>query len=391
MSKPLAGIRIVEFSTMITASLATMMMADQGAEVVKVEPKDIGDPMRHIGSQKAGISALFNSCNRGKRSLAIDLKSEVGRDAVFELCKRSDIVIHNYRPGVMDRLGLGSGALREINPRLVYIAITGFGHKGPLAHAPAYDHVMQGFAGITDVQGMDDGRAYVRQTICDKLTAYTAAQAASAALFARERNGEGQHIDLSMLDSALYFMWPDGMMHASLLADDVQQLPPFSNFYRLLETRDGHAAFIAALDEQWREIFALVGKPGLIDDPRFADLTSRSAHNAALMEEACGHPVDMTTEEVIARFSEFDIPCAPCTAVDDIPDLPQVRAMGSVIERSDPHLGKFRFAAPPPQFGGERLEAAGPSPALGEHGEEVLAELGYDKEMIERICVGDTQ
>ena len=194
--KPLDGIRILEFSTMITASFSAMMLADQGAEVTKVEPIDLGDPMRYLGSAKGGISALFANCNRGKRSLRVDLKTEGGVEIIEELAADTDIVLTNYRPGVMDGLGLGSEHLRELNPRLIYAGVTGFGTQGPMRGAPAYDPIIQAQTGFAAVQGQGkEAPEFMQSLMCDKVTAYTICQAVTAALFVRERSGEGQHID----------------------------------------------------------------------------------------------------------------------------------------------------------------------------------------------------
>ena len=215
--QPLAGIKIIELSNMITCSLAAMNMSAQGADVIKVEPPGMGDKMRPLGTQKNGVSGFFHNCNRGKRSLAIDLKSKAGVDAVKGLASEADILIHNYRPGVMDRLGLGSDDLRNENPKLIYIAISGFGTSGPMADLPAFDHVIQGIVGFTDLQSSEeDSFDHIKTFICDKVTAYTACQAATAALLARTNTNCGQHIDISMLHACLSFMWPDGMMHRTL-------------------------------------------------------------------------------------------------------------------------------------------------------------------------------
>ena len=194
--KPLESITVLEFSTMITASLASMMMAEQGARVIKVEPYEMGDPMRYLGAKKADISALFANCNRGKEALRIDLKTEEGQTIIRSTIADVDVVIHTFRPGVMDKLNLGSEALRAINPQLVYVAISGFGTEGPLRDVPAYDPIIQAHAGVAATQGRGDEPAFVRTLLCDKITGYTACQAVTAALFARERSGEGQHIDL---------------------------------------------------------------------------------------------------------------------------------------------------------------------------------------------------
>ena len=201
--KPLAGVRIIELSTMVTASLSSMMLAAQGADVIKVEPVGIGDPMRFIGSQKNGISALFANCNRGKRGLAVNLKDPKGQDLLQRLAADADVLVHNYRDGVMRRLNLGSEKLREANPKLIYAAITGFGKEGPKSQDPAYDHVIQALTGYTAVQAEDGVPEYMKTLVADKITAYTVAQGITAALLARASTGEGQHIDLSMLQSCL--------------------------------------------------------------------------------------------------------------------------------------------------------------------------------------------
>ena len=218
--KPLESITILEFSTMITASLASMMMAEQGARVIKVEPMAMGDPMRYIGARKADISALFANCNRGKESLRIDLKSDEGVRVIKEMIPSVDVVIHNFRPGVMDKLGLGSETLRGINSKLIYTAISGFGTEGPMSSAPAYDPIIQAHAGVAATQGKGDEPAFMRTLLCDKITGYTACQAVTSALFLRERTGVGQHIDLSMIDSGLFFIFLDGFQNHTLLSDD---------------------------------------------------------------------------------------------------------------------------------------------------------------------------
>ena len=214
--KPLEGITVLEFSTMITASFAAMMMAEQGARVIKVEPMNVGDPMRYIGANKGGISSLFANCNRGKQSIRVNLKEQAGQELIRELVAEVDIFIHNFRPGVMDKLNLGTDALRELNPRLIYAAISGFGKEGPLGRAPAYDPIIQAHAGLTATQGKGGEPAFFRTLICDKITAYTACQAVTCALYVREKTGVGQHIDLSMLDAGLFFVFPDGFQNHTL-------------------------------------------------------------------------------------------------------------------------------------------------------------------------------
>lgn len=376
-TRPLAGIKVVEFSTMITASLAAMMFAQQGAEVIKVEPPQIGDPMRWLGSQKAGISGLFHNCNRAKRSIVLDLKSDAGRSAARALCLDADIVIHNYRPGVMTRLGLDSASLRGAKPSLIYCAITGFGRSGPMAERPAYDHVMQAMCGLMNVQGGNDAPAFVRTLICDKVTAYTAAQAITAALFHRERSGgEGQHIDLSMLASCLAFLWPDGAMHVTLRGDDVTPGPPFRQFYsQPIRTSDGAVASAGMSDAHWAVIFDAVGRPELKADPRFAGMAGRVVHADALAAELAATPVTWTTEELLANLAAGDVPAAPCVAIEALPDHTQIIAIEAMEDAAHPLLGPVRNVRHAPRFAGRANQCTAPSPALGQHSEEILADL----------------
>lgn len=375
-TQPLAGIRVVEFSTMITASLATMMFAQQGADVIKVEPPGIGDPMRWLGSQKAGISGLFHNCNQAKRSITLDLKSPDDVAAARQLCLQADVVIHNYRPGVMDRLGLGSDALRQQKPELIYCAITGFGHEGPLADRPAYDHVMQAMAGFMTLQGHPKGFAYVKTLICDKVTAYTAAQAITAALFARERSGSGQHIDLSMLESCIAFLWPDGGMHLTLQGEDVAHGAPFADYYQLpLRTTDGAIAYAAMTDAHWETVFDMVGRADLKTEEKYKGMANRSIHMAELASIIASEEPRLTSAEMVAGLAKQDVPAAACLSLADLPAHQQVLAMDIFEQCEHPLLGQVQHVTPPARFGGSKQAPCGPSPALGEHSAEIRAEM----------------
>lgn len=386
-TRPLAGIRVVELSTMVTASLSSMIFAQQGAEVVKVEPKAGGDPMRYLGTGKGGISALFHNCNRGKRSLGVDLKTAGGRDAVAALIARADVVMHNYRPGVMDRLGLGSEASRAANPKLIYMAITGFGLNGPLADAPAYDHVVQGLAGFTAQQGRGDSFDFVRTLICDKTTAYTVAQSVTAALFARERgDGTGQHIDMSMLHACLAYLWPDGMMNQTLLDEDVAALPPMAEYYQTVQAEDGSISFAALQPEQWAGLFRTMGRDDMASDPRLADIPQIFAHIDQLCDEVRATKVPRPCADILAELTLLGIPCTPCLSHDEIPAHPQVAANGIILIEDHPAMGKVRTLRHPAQFSGLPGPQIGPSPALGEHTHEILAELGYNTAQITALA-----
>ena len=376
--KPLEGIKILEFSTMITASFAAMMMAEQGASVIKVEPIELGDPMRFLGSSKGGISALFANCNRGKQSLRLDLKSEEGQQIVRELARDADVLLCNYRPGVMDKLGLGSDVLRADNPRLIYTAITGFGKLGPDASKPAYDPVIQAQAGFAAVQGQGKpGPEFVRNLTCDKVTAYTACQAVTAALFMRERTGEGQHIDLAMMDAGLYFLFPDGFMHRTLLDEDAQHLPPLSELlYDLTETRDGGLTISAATQAQQIGLLTALDKLDLLADERFNSEEKLIANIMEFREILRQEFARFDTDEILVKLAEHNVPAAKCLNYDEVLAHAQYAANDSLDTHEHPHLGDMRRVKPPALFGGERLQPAGDCPTHGQDSAAILRGLG---------------
>jgi crotonobetainyl-CoA:carnitine CoA-transferase CaiB-like acyl-CoA transferase len=380
--KPLEGITVLEFSTMITASFAAMMMAEQGAKVIKVEPMNVGDPMRYIGASKGGISSLFANCNRGKQSIRVNLKESEGQELILELIPQVDIFIHNFRPGVMDKLNLGSEALRKLNPRLIYAAISGFGKEGPLGGAPAYDPIIQAQAGLTAAQGKNEP-SFFRTLICDKITAYTACQAVTCALFVRERSGAGQHIDLSMLDSGLFFIFPDGFQNHTLLDPDHEPGPLLIDLlYELTLTKDGAVTISAGnQDMQMRSLIA-VGMEHLLADERFNSFEKMVANLEAFKQEVAGAYLQFTTEEVLAKLKEADVPCARCLDRDEVLAQEQLAANDTLEVIDHPIMGQMRVVKSPARFGGERLTPSRPSPDHGEHTQEVLASFAVSQARI---------
>lgn len=375
--KPLEGVTILEFSTMVTAAFAAMMMAEQGARVIKVEPLVGGDPMRYGGSNKGGISALFANVNRGKESIRVDLKSDEGQRLIREMIERVDIVIHNFRPGVMDKLNLGSEDLRKINPKLIYMAISGFGNVGALRDAPAYDPIIQAMTGFTATQSKPDAPEFVNNLMCDKITAYTACQAVTAALYAREKTGGGQHIDLSMLDAGLFFIFPDGFMHHTLLDDDADQQPPLSKLlYRLWLTKDGGLTMSPSTQAQQMRLIEAVGCTNLLDDERFSTPRKRIENQSVFWRLIRESFLNFTTDEILERLQEYDVPAAKLHSYEEVLNHPQFASTGTITEIDHPLMGNMRLVKSPARFGGDRLEPARNSPAHGEHTREVLQSFG---------------
>ena len=382
--KPLDNLLVIELSTMVTASFAAMMMAEQGARVIKVEPIEDGDPMRFLGENKAGISGLFANCNRGKLSVRVNLKERRGQALVQKLVAGADVLIHNFRPGVMDQLNLGSEALREKNSRLIYTAISGFGTEGPLRNAPAYDPIMQACTGITAVQA-DEGHAFVRNLMCDKITAYTACQAVTAALLVRERTGEGQHIDISMLDAGLFFIFPDGFMTETLLDDDVTPHIEIRDIYQLIDTKDGQITIAAGTEKHFLGVVIAIGREDLLTDEELPKLMAMMEDMNQFREMVTRHVAALTTEQALQKFEDADVPCARCLDLLEVIEQPQIQANKTIEVVKHPLMGKMRVVRSPVRFGGELLPLSKPCPAHGEDTDSVLSQLGLSVAEIETL------
>ena len=376
IDKPLHGIKILELSSIVTASLATMILCDQGAEVIKVEPTGMGDSMRYLGTQKGGFSAIFANCNRGKLSLNLDLKDADELNILLKLVEESDIFISNYRPGVNEKLGLGLEVLRKINPNIIYVSISGFGETGPLSKAPAYDHVIQGMSGATSIQSSEGNPAYMKTLICDKITGYTACQALTAALFKRERTGKTSYITLSMLDAAIFFLWPDGMMNETLLDKDVIKAPPLSSTYTsLIPAKDGFFTIAAMTDDQWYGIFDAINKPEFKSDSRFISASARSQNMNELLKESLFRFQDFTVDEAIEALRNNDVPCSPYVPRDEVINQPQVIASNTIFQMESPHQGKLNAVSHPAIFDGHRLKVEKAAPSLGQDRDKIINQL----------------
>lgn len=380
---PMSGIKVVDMSVMIAGPLAAMMLADQGADVVKVESPGMGDMMRHLGSSKNGMTGIYVNNNRGKRSLVIDVKQAAGVDAMRLLIADADVVIQNFRPGAMERMGLGWHEMHELNPDLIYTSISGYGPDGPNSGRRAYDNVIQAASGLASVQahpatGVPE---LFRTLLCDKATAYTATQAITAALFARERGtARGQHIELAMIDTAVAFMWPDSAMDAVLLDDDATHAPTIASMYGAVQLADGYAATSVVTESEFRAQCNTYGRPDLVDDPRFADGRLRATNRSALNAELKASAAMTTTVEFAQRAADFDLPAAVVQTLDHLPEDPQIINNSVFVEREHPIAGRVREPRPAARFGATPQRVSDHAPAFGQHSAEIVAELGLDPE-----------
>lgn len=384
MAGPLDGIKVVDCSAYITGPLAAMILGDQGADVIKVEPLAIGDIMRHLGTGRGGMSTLFAGCNRSKRSIALNLREDAGRDILLGLVRDADVFIQNFRPGVAKRMGIDEATLREIRPDLVYVSISAFGQEGPWASKPAFDHVLQGATGFAHIQSdaATGEPRFVLQTVVDKLTALTVSQAITAALFHRERTGDGQHVELSMLGSALQFLWPDGMSRDSLLGEGVDVQPPISHAYRFVALKDGYVAMAAITPDQIQGVMRAIERPEFIEDPRFSTVQALVENLDEFERETKAAAAQLTVAECVANLEREDVPCAPVMSPAEIIDHPQVAATGLVEEVDHPVMGRMRQTPPAPHFSKSPAVPVRPAPALGADTGEILEGLGITAEQV---------
>ncbi len=382
---PLDGVKVVDFSVMISGPLAAMMLADQGADVVKVETPGFGDIMRLLGTSKNGMTGIFANNNRGKRSLVVDLKADGGRDVVHRLVEDADVVIQNFRPGAMTRLGLGYDDLAAINPDLVYTSISGYGPSGPYSGRRVYDNVIQAASGLASVQTdpATGEPTMFRTLLCDKSTAYTAAQAITAALYARATGkAGGQHIELAMIDTAIAFLWPDSAMDAALLDDDVNRQPTLASNYAVTRLADGFASAGAVTDAEFAGLCATYGRPEMAEDPRFVDTLSRMANANAMVVELAEAAAGCSLDDFVERSQEHDVPASKINTLDDLPTDPQIVNNEVFVERDHPIAGRIREPRPAARFHATPQRVARVAPGHGEHTLEIVAELGFDADTL---------
>jgi crotonobetainyl-CoA:carnitine CoA-transferase CaiB-like acyl-CoA transferase len=378
MPGPLHGFRIVDLTSNVAGPLGTMILGDQGADVIKVEPPE-GDSTRAGAKGRGGFNASFLNNNRNKRSIVLNLKDPVALRVLMLLAATADVFVQNYRPGVADRLGVGEAAIRAVAPKIVYVSISGFGEIGPYAPRPVYDPLIQGFTGLATVQaGSDEARPRMLRTILpDKLTAITASQAITAGLLARERTGEGQHVRLSMLEAVLAFLWSSDMGCQTFVGDEPARQEAASTTDLIYETADGYITAAVVTNRQWEGLTRALEQPQWLEDERFKTPALRGENVEARLQLTQDVLIGRSSADWLERLTEADVPCAPVLTRNEVIRHPHVTAMGIVAVVEHPKAGKLRQARNAARFSKTPADIRRPAPALGEHTQEILAELGY--------------
>ena len=377
---PLDGIRVVEFSVAMTGPFAAAILADQGADVVKVERPGIGDICRWVGTSVNGMSAAFLLCNRGKRSIAIDLTTPDGLDIARRLCAEADVVIQNFRTGVMDRLGLGYHDIAADNPEVIYASLSGYGATGPYAHRSAYDLAIQGYGGVASVQAdpTDGVPVFVRQTMADKVTALFAAQAISAALYAREHGAGGQHIESSMMDSIVSFLWLDCAGNEVLMDSDDSTPSSMVGGFAPFEFQDGWGVVVPTSDDDFAGVCRAFGVDGY-DDPEVATMAARwnnAGAVTAIFELCRANAAHLTKAEATRRLDAERVPFSMVVSPRELIDDEHALAIGLLERQHHPIAGQVRMPRHPTRFSATPASLGRPAPALGQHTTEILEEIG---------------
>src|SRR5580704_11222888 len=378
MPGPLHGFRIVDLTSNVSGPLATMILGDQGAEVIKVEAPD-GDSTRAGANRRGGFSAGFLNNNRNKRSIVLDLKNPGALDALKRLAAGADAFVQNFRPGGARLLNNSEAAIRAVAPKIVYVSISGFGEKGPYAQAPAYDPVIQGFSGLATVQaGSDQARPRLLRTILpDKLTAITASQAITSALLARERTGQGQHVRLSMLEAVVAFLWASDMSGQTFVGDEPTEQEAASAIDLIYETADGYITAAVVTDRQWQGLTRALDKPEWLEDERFKTPALRAQNIEARLQMTQDVLIGRSSAEWLEKLTAADVPCGPVLTRNQMIRHPHVLAMEIAEEYQDPKAGRLRQSRAAARFSKTPPSIRNGAPALGEHTEAMLAEIGY--------------
>ena len=390
MTGPLAGVRVIDLTSVILGPYATQILGDLGADVIKIEPPE-GDNMRHAAPMRnPRMGHIFLHLNRGKRSVVLDLKKSAGREALLKLAASADVLVYNVRPQAMARLKLTYDDVRAVNERIIYVGAYGFSQKGPYAAKPAYDDIIQGMVALPSLakQAGGDRPRFVPSTVCDRVTGLNTVNAITTALYYRERSGKGQAVEVPMFESLTQFVLSEHMGGRTFEPPIGPMGQPrlLSGHRNPYETKDGYLCLLIYNDKQWRNFFRLIGQEELFEtDPRFATQTSRSNHFDEAYAFIADHVRTRTSAEWLAALTEADIPVMPLNSLEDLLEDEHLTATGFFQTIEHPTEGTLRTMAVPSRWSDSPPGEPRPAPQLGEHTVEVLREGGYADAEIEAM------
>jgi crotonobetainyl-CoA:carnitine CoA-transferase CaiB-like acyl-CoA transferase len=382
----LDGLKVIDLTSMVSGPVAACMLADQGATVIKVEPLH-GEQMRYLGAPHNDVPATFYSCNRGKQSIALDLQCDAGKDVLWKLIKEADVLLQNFRPGAMTRMGFSDADIRAANDKIIYVSISGFGETGPYADQRVYDPVIQALSGATDIQAdrLTGKPAMFRIIIADKVASLTAAQAIATALYHREKTGEGQDIKLSMLDAMLSFLWPEGMGGLTYAENEYDPAAATGSMDLVFPAQDGYITAGAISDKEWAGMCRALQREELIEDERFATARGRGVNGNERKQIMADEIAKWPRAEILQRFRDNEVPSAPLLKRTELLYNDQIIAAEAVTRSIYNGFGEVRQARPAAQFSKTPSELRAPAPKLGEHSGDVLAGLGFSADEIKEM------
>jgi crotonobetainyl-CoA:carnitine CoA-transferase CaiB-like acyl-CoA transferase len=383
MPGPLEGYKVLELTSTVSGPFASMMLADQGADVVKVEPPGIGDLARFMGTTKSGIGAMFTVLNRNKKCICLDFKNPEDFEVLKKLIQETDVLIENYRPGVVKKLGIDYDSAVKLNQEIIYCSISGYGQSGPYKERKVYDPLIQATAGTAAAQSSKNPE-FFKTIVFDKVTALTAAQSITSALLQKERIGKGQYIPISMMDSALYYSWPDMMINQTFL-EGGESIGELADYFSVYKTKDGFITIILAASDEIFNLFCEYFKVNLHQDERFSNAGARVKNKDDLTSEITKITQEYNTKELIDLMDLHGIPASVVNQLDDIHEDPQVIEQGSLVEVEHPITGTMRMPRPPFKFLNQDNFPKKQATILGADTREVLESLGVENDHIIKI------
>ena len=379
MAGALDGVKVLDLTTIYSGPICTTILGDQGADIIKIESPE-GDFMRQaLDVERNGVSGMFSMLNRNKRSIVIDLSTEEGKSLLKQMLASADVIVENFRPGVMDRLGFDYETMKNINSGIIYASINGVGQSGPYAKRRVYDAIIQAISGVATLQSdpSKERPIMVNTLICDKLTSLVSAQAISSALYNRSQTGKGQRIDIAMLDAALFFLWPDNMRHYAFVDDEVPPESPHTHTNMVRKTKDGFVCTMPVQPDEWMGLFRALSLPNLLEDPTY--YVDSAIDTEKLTNTINSAFETFTTEEMLIALEREDVPFSKINSREEVLEDPQVKAMDSIWEFDHPFAGPMRQARPPARFSETPSEIFHCSPELGQHTRDILSEFGIDE------------